>query len=513
MKKIVLSKFRLGDKSERVAALADEWGCSVTVAVGRLLAAGLAAVDRDERMTPDAIRAGFAELDKMSIDDWVAQKSTPDAVRRNYVVSPGGHIFNAKGVCAACGHKTTDDPDRCPLDIHPGEIVDVVPAGAANLNMRVYTRESLTQAVHSYDGPTSLSVASEISMEAIEAVEGLFPPASAALWPSLPDTAGKRMFDEAAWHAFEAEYSGKFKTVELTPEELQTAILNGYPVRSVPSELWGGLPTEADQNYASAKADLDAYRRRLGFPSPACGSWGNSGFGLPTVEDIEAAIATTPEAVAAEEERQRLEGPTELPDSLRDGSKVLERIKYLDEIGAPLQHSFGLQITDATRDALSGKGSFVDELIAAGSWREHKPNWFIYHDAAKVPIVALAFETAEKNAGRYEYDKANYEIGRWGSWVKTESGSVRLSWPEGTDIDRMKREIELVDIRLNGNANALVEVATVVNSLTDPDESCPGCGCQPGDGPTEGCTHPDGCGYYEDQDPRSMGWVGDNGLP
>jgi hypothetical protein len=27
-------------------------------------------------------------------------------------------------------------------------------------------------------------------------------------------------------------------------------------------------------------------------------------------------------------------------------------------------------------------------------------------------------------------------------------------------------------------------------------ESCPGCGCLPGDGVTSGCTHPDGCGAF-----------------
>lgn len=28
------------------------------------------------------------------------------------------------------------------------------------------------------------------------------------------------------------------------------------------------------------------------------------------------------------------------------------------------------------------------------------------------------------------------------------------------------------------------------------DDSCPGCGCRPGDGTTAGCTAPDGCGYF-----------------
>lgn len=29
----------------------------------------------------------------------------------------------------------------------------------------------------------------------------------------------------------------------------------------------------------------------------------------------------------------------------------------------------------------------------------------------------------------------------------------------------------------------------------DDPEACPGCGCKPGDGKTEGCTHPEGCGF------------------
>jgi hypothetical protein len=30
-------------------------------------------------------------------------------------------------------------------------------------------------------------------------------------------------------------------------------------------------------------------------------------------------------------------------------------------------------------------------------------------------------------------------------------------------------------------------------------EQCPGCGCLPGDGVTEGCTHPDGCGAFSER--------------
>lgn len=27
-------------------------------------------------------------------------------------------------------------------------------------------------------------------------------------------------------------------------------------------------------------------------------------------------------------------------------------------------------------------------------------------------------------------------------------------------------------------------------------DACPGCGCRPGDGLTDGCEDPDGCGYF-----------------
>jgi hypothetical protein len=39
--------------------------------------------------------------------------------------------------------------------------------------------------------------------------------------------------------------------------------------------------------------------------------------------------------------------------------------------------------------------------------------------------------------------------------------------------------------------------------LTDlPVEACPGCGCMPGDGRTESCAHPDGCGYHQPRQER-----------
>lgn len=35
------------------------------------------------------------------------------------------------------------------------------------------------------------------------------------------------------------------------------------------------------------------------------------------------------------------------------------------------------------------------------------------------------------------------------------------------------------------------------------DDSCPGCGCRPGDGLTEGCTNADGCGYFAELAPAT----------
>ena len=39
------------------------------------------------------------------------------------------------------------------------------------------------------------------------------------------------------------------------------------------------------------------------------------------------------------------------------------------------------------------------------------------------------------------------------------------------------------------------------------DEACPGCGCMPGEGRTDGCEHPDGCGFNH---PASDGRMGIN---
>jgi hypothetical protein len=46
---------------------------------------------------------------------------------------------------------------------------------------------------------------------------------------------------------------------------------------------------------------------------------------------LEDCFPSTPEGVAAMEEQHAKEGPIELPESLRDASKVLERIKNMND--------------------------------------------------------------------------------------------------------------------------------------------------------------------------------------
>ena len=86
---------------------------------------------------------------------------------------------------------------------------------------------------------------------------------------------------------------------------------------------------------------------------------------------------------------------------------------------------------------------------------------------------------------------------------------------EFVDGDAEAPEISVTSFRdagvLTNNAGLVVRVGrrefqlTVVEStpsyLREPEEdpeACPGCGCRPGDGRTEGCKHPDGCGYWEE---------------
>ena len=87
------------------------------------------------------------------------------------------------------------------------------------------------------------------------------------------------------------------------------------------------------------------------------------------------------------------------------------------------------------------------ECLVRLSWSEHQPNWFIIQRNDK-PIAALAFETSEKNQRRSWSDQSNYVIGSWNSWIKTDDGQQRLTWPEGTSIAEMQAAIEAADCRL-----------------------------------------------------------------
>lgn len=49
---------------------------------------------------------------------------------------------------------------------------------------------------------------------------------------------------------------------------------------------------------------------------------------------------------------------------------------------------------------------------------------------------------------------------------------------------------------------ATVEAVRLSHIAPPPDEACPGCGCKPGDGLTDGCFHPVGCGYFKRVDWR-----------
>lgn len=40
--------------------------------------------------------------------------------------------------------------------------------------------------------------------------------------------------------------------------------------------------------------------------------------------------------------------------------------------------------------------------------------------------------------------------------------------------------------------------------LVPPDEACPGCGCKPGEGITETCNHPQGCGFWKEQHKKEV---------
>lgn len=43
---------------------------------------------------------------------------------------------------------------------------------------------------------------------------------------------------------------------------------------------------------------------------------------------------------------------------------------------------------------------------------------------------------------------------------------------------------------------SMCSMQDTIDEMSPSDEdACPGCGCEPGDGKTGGCVHPDGCGW------------------
>lgn len=65
-------------------------------------------------------------------------------------------------------------------------------------------------------------------------------------------------------------------------------------------------------------------------------------------------------------------------------------------------------------------------------------------------------------------------------------------------MDRMEMDEQTAldqGVKPSSELKAQVEELESDFSLDDP-EACPGCGCKPGDGITEGCEAEDGCGYF-----------------
>lgn len=59
-----------------------------------------------------------------------------------------------------------------------------------------------------------------------------------------------------------------------------------------------------------------------------------------------------------------------------------------------------------------------------------------------------------------------------------------------------------VTISSNMDKDSKLIFEAYANSGDEGNEACPGCGCQPGDGLTEGCEDPNGCGYWRDMEAR-----------
>jgi len=74
-----------------------------------------------------------------------------------------------------------------------------------------------------------------------------------------------------------------------------------------------------------------------------------------------------------------------------------------------------------------------------------------------------------------------------------EPAKLVAAYPYGATADDWKVAYRIATVE----AVRLSHIAPPVD-----DEACPGCGCKPGDGLTDGCFHPVGCGYFKHVDER-----------
>lgn len=126
-------------------------------------------------------------------------------------------------------------------------------------------------------------------------------------------------------------------------------------------------------------------------------------------------------------------------NGMDEGARVLMReIEQLNQ-NTRMQASIDRLIAD-------GLGVLPDE--SRPNWEEHEHRYFVYRNANREPVVALRFETAEINAGRYEHDRKNYTIGMWNSYVCPVWQSSHLTWPDGTPLSEMQEQIERADSRV-----------------------------------------------------------------
>ncbi|MCP4203739.1 MAG: hypothetical protein GY769_17615 [bacterium] len=72
---------------------------------------------------------------------------------------------------------------------------------------------------------------------------------------------------------------------------------------------------------------------------------------------------------------------------------------------------------------------------------------------------------------------------------------IQAAMMEGTEEDKDEDEDPDAEFCNEDGACSECEADCDFAKKDDDPEACPGCGCKPGDGKTEGCDDPDGCGF------------------